>query len=182
LRVEVTGLSEVVQPKEGCAILVKTEKVPHLENIEVRGNVIGLPSEEGEWRYPFSLQIGQVAYGKEHEFRLRIYVPVPCDIISNISGFSIEPGNLSPGPHEIRLLLDPDRLPKDTLISGTISIVTPFLKRQLLVSAHIREALSEHPEPMQGTGQIIWEPQDWATLLLRPGHESSAVSLKALDQ
>lgn len=178
VRVEVTGLNEVTQPEEACAILVKPGKGLHPENVEVRGNVIGLPKEEGEWRYPFSLQIGQLAYGQEHEFALRIYVPVSCSLISNISGFKLEPGKLSPGPNEIRLRLD--RLPKDTLISGTISIVTPLLKRQVVVSAHILEGRSGHATPMKGTGQIIWEPGDWATLILPPEPEPPEVSVKSL--
>jgi parallel beta-helix repeat protein len=158
-KIEVTG-DGGDDPEDGCAILVQAPGGVHLENVEVRGSVIGLPEEEGEWRHPLSLWLGQLPSGKEHECLLRLAVPVPCEIVSHITGLEVVPRRLEPGPREVKLRIE--RLQQDTLLNGTITLTSASLKRSILVSAHV-QATADHSTPTV-SGAVAWEPPDWAAL------------------
>src|SRR5262249_13839385 len=93
-KVEFTGEGDGVDPESECAILVQAQKPPVLENVEVRGTVVGLPAEEGVWRYPLSLHVGHVPHGQPFECVLRLVVPVACKVTSNISGLDVVPHQL----------------------------------------------------------------------------------------
>src|SRR5262245_58218052 len=160
-RIEVTGEGGD-DPEEGCAILVEAPNGLTLENVEVRGSVIGLPEEEGVWRYPSSLALGQLAPGTEYECVLRIAVPVPCRVTSNISGVEVEPRKLAPGAQEVRLRIE--RLPADTLLNGTLSINTAALKRTVFVSGHILPTAAGNATA-PASGSVVWEPPDWAAVV-----------------
>lgn len=154
IRIEVTGKSGTEQPEDGCALLIKSSKSPTFENVEVRGSVIGLHEEEGEWYYPHSLHLGHLSHGAEHTFIIRIAVPVPCQLHSDISGVNIEPRNLDQGSHKIQLHVE--RLPDDTLLNGCIRIISTSLNRTIMVNALI---LNKGVSGDQGNGQLIWEPK-----------------------
>ncbi len=156
LRIEVTG-DKNSNEEENCAILVKSGQSLQFNDVEVRGTVMGLPGEEGEWKYPNFLDLGQLAPRKEHDFILRIIVPVTCKIASDISGIEFEPRHLTPGNNEILLHIDP--LPKDTLINGNIFIVSDNLKRRIILTAHIRSL--PDAELSVGENNIIWQAENW---------------------
>ncbi|MBO1349115.1 MAG: hypothetical protein EBE86_017770 [Hormoscilla sp. GUM202] len=42
----------------------------------LRGTVMGIPAEEGDWNYPQALHLGQLAYGSTHDLLVRIVVPL----------------------------------------------------------------------------------------------------------
>jgi hypothetical protein len=164
LKIEVTGEAEAaLGAEEQCALLVNSGRGVTVENVEVRGLVLGLVEEEGAWRYPQVLHLGQLAPGTEYHFRVRLAVPVSCRLVSNISGLEVQPGELSTGAHEVRLHLE--ALPKDTLIQGSISLSAAFLKRSIVVSAYVP---AREPGPDEEGGPlpdaVVWQPPDWWSL------------------
>lgn len=160
LRVEVTGEHGKIKPEDSCAIWIKPGIKVQLNNIEVRGSVMGILAEEGEWEYPNSLNLGRLAYGQGYELLLRVIVPVDCQIDSKISGLNFQPKHLQAGANEIRI--EVERLPQDTLINGNIFLVSSAVKRRIAFNACI-VSLSEGqvlPPP-----DVIWEAKNWSNIL-----------------
>ncbi|MEI6259733.1 MAG: hypothetical protein WCR46_07505 [Deltaproteobacteria bacterium] len=167
VRIEVTGENGTGMAEEECALQIEPGRGVHLEkDVEVRGTVIGLPQEEGDWRYPHSLHIGYLAYGMDYEFILRILVPVPCQITSNISGLEIKPRSLSSGANEIHIHME--CLPQDTLLYGFLLLTSTFLKRRITFNAHILSKLSAQTASIPVSGFVIWEPENWTSLVAGP--------------
>ena len=163
-RIEVTGSEFSNNSAKNCAIEVKNVNKLQFDNIEVRGIVMGLPSEEGEWKYPNSLYLGKLAPKTEYDFMLRIFVPVQCRVQSNISGLEFSHLNLEPGPNEIQIHLD--QFSNDSLINGDIFLVSPSLKRRIVITAHIISS-SDNQQP-HSQNNVIWEPENWSTLVSVP--------------
>lgn len=160
-RIEVTEVDYATgDPAETCALQVDPGCNLLLENVEVRGNVEGLAAEEGEWRYPYSIKLGDILHGKDHSFQLRLYVPVPCKLSSGVHGIRINPAMLSPGPSEVALIVDSPI--RDALLLGSICIQTAFLKRQITICGHV--VSSAQGGGVRQDGEILWEPDDWNEL------------------
>lgn len=166
VKIEVTGATEAGQSKDGCALWVKPGSNIQFENVEVRGSVIGLWQEEGEWRYPNALLLGPLPFGSEHDLIVRLYVPVPCEIKSNISGVELQPQHLVAGTNEVHLHVE--RLPQDTLLNGSLFITTPQLKRRITVSAHITSTRAKKSKTVKKTARVVWQPADWDALVALP--------------
>src|ERR1700682_421577 len=132
LRIEITGGTGTGRVEDHCALKVSPGCGITLENVEVRGSVIGLWQEEGDWHIPNSLPIGSVPFSSELDLIVRMWVPVPCEISSKISGVLVQPQKLEPGANEITLHIE--RIAKDTLLNGTLTISTPNLKRSIAVN------------------------------------------------
>lgn len=165
LKIEVTDETAGKRPEERSAILSKVSDV-RFENVEVRGAVLGLPNEEGDWHYPISLPLGQLADYSGHEFKIRVVAPVPCRVVSTFSGLKVDPPALRPGPQEVRLYLD--RQPQDAWINAYL-ILTTSLMRRIGISAHI---LSEqNGEAARGRGETIWTPEQGFVPLIKPETE-----------
>lgn len=164
IRIEITG-TEGTGHEDHCALKVQPGCSITLENVEVRGSVIGIPEEEGDWRYPDSLQIGSVPFGTEHDLILRMWVPVPCEISSKISGLEVQPHRLEPGTNEVTLHIE--RIAKDTLLSGALHISTPHLKRSLALNGYVSSSRAKKSKTKK-LPQVIWQPPDWETLLTLP--------------
>ena len=160
LRIEVTGEAKN-SLQEQCAIISEIGQNVQLDNVEVKGLVMGLPNEEGEWQYPQSLHLGQLAYGKEYDLLLRINVPVECKIATSISGLTFEPYQLNLGRNEVRLHLE--KLPEDTLINGAIFLVSNSLKRRITCTAHIRSLNDE--QVVHSQNSVVWEPSNWSSFV-----------------
>ena len=167
LRIEVTGEVSASSPEECSAIIVKSGEDLQLHNVEVRGTVMGIPEQEGDWYYPQALHLGQLVYGSEHDLRVRVIVPVTCQLISRIAGVDVQPNQLAPGANEIRL--EVDRLPQDTLIYGSIFLVSASLKRSITLSGKIQSLQDGSATPVQG--RIVWEPDNWSTLVTGDGKQ-----------
>jgi hypothetical protein len=166
LRIEVTGEIEINNSENNtinCAILVSyhQESNPEIicENIEVRGTVMGISEEEGEWQYPSNLNIGKIAHGQEYNFIWRIIVPVDCKIVSEISGIQFTPRLLTPGKNEVYIHIE--KLPQDTLINGSIYLVSANFKRRISVTAHI---INSHEQDISiSDHHVIWEAESWSS-------------------
>lgn len=182
VRIEVTGENGTGMAEDECALQIEPGRGVLLEkDVEVRGTVIGLPQEEGDWRYPHSLHIGYLAYGIDYEFILRILVPVPCQITSNISGLEIKPRSLSSGANEIHIHME--CLPQDTLLYGFLLLTSTFLKRRITFNAHILSKLSAQKASIPVSGFVVWEPEDWPSLVACPQPQPTPpepISIQAL--
>jgi len=169
LRIEVTGTTQEEGEEDEaaeCALQVRNPGSVRLENVEVRGRVTGLAGEEGGWRYPLSLRLGQLSHGMEHRSILRLKVPVPSTLASRISGLRVAPRQLSPGLNEIELRIE--RMPQDTLIHGRLALETPRVRRSIMVAGQILPAENSsagHPVTLDS---LLWEPPPEAPPLEPP--------------
>jgi molecular chaperone DnaK len=167
LRIEVTGTA-TNRPEDACALLVRAGGL-HLENVESHGTVLGLPGEEGEW-HPRALDLGELEADREHEFLLRLDVPVACRLTSTICGLEVEPGDLLPGVREVRLRVE--RLPADTLLRGNLYLASARLRRRIVVEARVTENGSPGAAA-GGTLPVIWQPTAIPTPVPWPGERTS---------
>jgi hypothetical protein len=167
LRIEVTGELDGGQSEDHCVLRVERGYPPKFENVEVRGSIIGIPEEEGDWRYPRSLQIGSVPFGSETDLIMRLWAPVPCEISSKISGLEIQPHHLEPGTNEVTLHIE--RIAKDTLLNGFLYLTTPNLRRSIAVNGYVSAVKAKKSRSKKLVGPtIVYQPSDWETLLTRP--------------
>src|SRR5262249_4004699 len=91
LRVEITSRDDKLSGDSVCALKIKPGLMVNMNNVAVRGTVLGLPQEEGTWQLPRNVPFGTLAAGMPHEFRLKIIVPVPCTVTSEIDGLKVSP-------------------------------------------------------------------------------------------
>jgi len=162
LRIEYTADGTDEGPNKGLALRVDGAGLS-LDNVTVRGTVIGLPAEEGEWRYPHQLNLGALAAGQAHAVLVRLVVPVPCQLTSEIAGVQLEPRTLAPGAHEVRIRVE--QMMRDTLVSGTIGIKTAFLRREIVLNAHMLTPTEGLPDPARDQDRLVWQPTDWDALV-----------------
>src|SRR5262245_56756974 len=156
LRLEVTG-GQAATPEEAAALWVRIPAGFRLDTVQVRGGIIGLAGEEGGWRYPPAVGLGQLEAGQDYHFKLRLAVPVPCKIVSHIAGLDPSPAELQPGPNEVRLSLE--ELPNDTLLHGRLELKTAALARAIQIFGHVVVPDRASPSP-----EVLWQPADWDTL------------------
>lgn len=167
LRIEYTA----DDPEGGVALLTDAGGLT-LENVVVRGAVVGLKAEEGEWRYPPQLHLGTLAPRMAHTLKVRVAVPVPCQLSCNVSGLRLEPASLTPGMHEVRFHLD-EMMP-ETLVYGTLAIQTAFLRREITVNGRVRAPADGLSPPISERDRVIWTPADWDRLFVEGLRVSSA--------
>lgn len=158
LNIEVTG-ETFANGSEECALCVDSAASVHFENVQVRGQVIGIQGESGEWQYPHSLHLGNLAKEMTHHFRLRIAIPTPCSIESAIYGLHLTPTVLAAGFREIEIKIDPLR--QDTSLYGNLYLNTTLIKRRIHLTAHISAEANHSAIPV--SPRMIWTPPNWPT-------------------
>ena len=151
LNIEVTGES-FNHVEEECAIRVGATTVVHCENVQVRGQVMGIEGEIGVWHYPYSLHLGQLAQHTTQQFVLQIQVPMSCYIESAIAGVHLTPPQLEAGYQQVILTIEP--LADDTSLCGSLYIKTAHLKRRIQLTAHISATVSSKNQSIP----VIWAP------------------------
>ena len=159
LRIEVTADAPPEGSDKDCALIVEAGADVRLENVEVRGAVRGLRTEEGAWQYPYSLNLDSMLPGEKYEFLLRIIVPVQCQISSQVSGIDAVPAILAPGRNEVRLKLS--SLSKDSLVCGSLCLKTALLKRRISVFGRVLAGASDASQATAASGAVLWAPADW---------------------
>ena len=159
LEIEVTGNEKKLSDDEACALAVKPGVQVDLNDIVVRGNVIGVAEEEGIWRYPTrSVRLGTIKPSQPHEFVLRLAVPIPCRLKSEIAGLNITPTSIrNSGVTDLILKVDP--LSPGTRLRGSILMQTAFLTRRIIVGGNVART-PDQKKAVEGTGQVLWEPRD----------------------
>ena len=157
LEIEVTGNEKKLSDDEACALAVKDGFQVALNDVVVRGNVAGVIEEEGIWRYPRSIHFGTVKASQPHEFMLRLAVPIPCRLKSEIAGLNVTPSSIrDSGVTDLTLKLD--ALSPGTRLRGSILMQTAFLTRRIMVGGTV--ARTPGRKAVEGTGQVLWEPED----------------------
>ncbi|QDU93852.1 right-handed parallel beta-helix repeat-containing protein [Lignipirellula cremea] len=159
LNIEVTG-PEDQDGSAACALQVEHGHALALHQVAVRGNVLGLEKEEGEWRYPRSLRLGRLQSGHPHHFTAKLVVPSPCQFESEIAGLTVQPGSTQGGAVKLRLEIDP--LSAGTILRGVITIRTASLTRTIHVNANA--PVHATGAETVGSGQEVYVPADWQTL------------------
>jgi len=89
---------------------------------------------------------------------------------------SIASGSIRGLPDAIALMaID---FPQDTLIYGSIFLVSASLKRSITRSAKIQSLQDGAAAPAQG--RIVWEPDNWSTLAIGYRKEAGIFSQQAI--
>jgi WD40 repeat protein len=135
LNVEVTG-EHPSTPQGSCAIDVRRKDGIRLENVRVKGTVLGLPGEDGDWQYPDLIDLGVLPAGVEQEKFIDISVPVACTLTSLADDVNVEPASLQPGQHRIRVSVN--ALGEGIRVHGWIEISTGALVRRMVVSGRVK--------------------------------------------
>lgn len=134
LNIEVTG-EQFTREIQACALCIQRPQQIQFYNVQVRGQMSGLPGETGRWHYPYSLRLGQLAAEQPHEFSIQMEVPTPCTLASAIAGVRLSPHYLKPGLHTVQLHIEP--IAAGTTLYGNLYLKTTQLKRCIQLSAHI---------------------------------------------
>ena len=120
LNIEVTGLplqldtaprqDAPVDTGRSSAILVWPRRNPTCQNLEIEGEVIGIPDEYGIWHYPrtlhFSNPLGWSQPERPAEV-ITLVVPIACQIVSTRTELQVNPNRLNPGSNQVQLSLQP---------------------------------------------------------------------------
>lgn len=159
LNIEATGPDDQEGPG-ACAINVADQNKVVLKDVAVRGNVIGVAKEEGQWRYPRSIRLGRLQPDQPHNFTAKFVAPAPCEFHSDIAGLSIQPRSSSGGAVKLLLIIDP--LKPGTILRGVIRIKTGSLTRTINVNANAPVHVLGNETV--GSGQDVYAPDDWQTM------------------
>ena len=106
LNVEVTGREADLEGEAACALVVRPGVSVSLEDVTVRGDVIGLDREEGVWRHPRTLSLGTLKAGTAHEFAVMLSIPTRCVVECDIDGLHVQPREIQGEPVKMTLRLD----------------------------------------------------------------------------
>jgi hypothetical protein len=169
VNVEVTSRETNLAGEAACALVVAPNQAITLHNVSVRGNVLGLKREEGQWACPRSLALGSLPANAPHEMKMVLSVPVACTIDSEIDGLHVNPRQVQGDNVEVVLRLDP--LPAGTRIRGLLKLKTAALIRQINVSGSVVAAANA---PSSSTP--LWKP-DGARQSAAPAPASSTASV-----
>lgn len=155
LNIEVTGSEDKLGEDQKCALVARGTGAVKLDQVGVRGDVDGVPGEDRGWKYPRILRLNKLKSGQEHQFRLRLTVPVACRIESAIVGVELSPRDLKPGSNEI--LMKIERLTEGIRLRGTLKLVAGPVNRRIELSGHIT---SQGAGVGSGMGQLLYEAPD----------------------
>lgn len=167
LKVEVTGESSAHGAHQEVAIQVQAKSHLDLDEVDVRGDVIGVPTEAGTWRYPKTLFLGCIPPMQPSEFKIRLVTGGPCKLVSEVSGVELSPSSLPGGPVEVVVRVD--KLRRDTLLLGRVMIKTAFSRRWFMLNGEAAESTKVH-----GNDHIHWQPVDWDTINPKNVNNSNA--------
>ena len=133
------GESDVALKVEGAA--------PTLQNVGVRGRVVGINRESGEWKLPASLDLGAFAPRARNSWIFTIEVPLDCQIKTSVSGLQILPAQVNAGKYEIEIVAQ--NIGPDTFLAGQIEVEHAGIVRPIPLSgrAEIGEAAA-HNKPI----------------------------------
>jgi hypothetical protein len=156
--------------EEECAICISdSSAVTNFDNVLIRGQVIGIKTETGQWQYPHSLHLGWLAQNTAYQFILRIVVPTQCHLESAISGVQLVPTVIKkPGITEVILKIDP--LPDNICLQGSLYLNSYQLKRRIYLTAHISSEKTSNP---QSVPHLLWYPPNELTPLSKPLKKST---------
>ncbi len=129
IQIEVTdgsmgGESDVALKVEGVA--------PTLHNVGVRGRVVGMTQDTGEWKLPAALDLGAFAPRTSNSWKFKIEVPVDCRLKTGISGLQIKPAQIAAGRHDVEIVAQ--NIGPDTFLAGQIEVEHAGIVRPIALS------------------------------------------------
>jgi hypothetical protein len=158
LRIEVTRFDEDMANKpEHVALLVDPGVNVVLEDVIVRGYVVGINGENGVWLVPPSIDLGFFSPRQVNTFALKLYVPVKCQISTSITGLSITPSTLAPGENVV--VFTAKNIYPDTLLLGRCYLHSARIMRPIDITG--RAASDESVLPTDH--RLLWEPSRMPT-------------------
>lgn len=135
LRIEVTGSPT----SEEARIAIKTSDInTKLDNIEVRGSVVGLAQESENWDLPGIISLGEFAANKENTFAVSLQVPSEATLDSKVKDLRISPTHLSIGQNS--LILTTDELRNNTILYGEIMVRSAVSRRIYVTGKALKDA------------------------------------------
>lgn len=136
LRIEVTGTPA---DSEGRIAIKTSDPYTRLENIEVHGDVVGLPQEAKSWELPGIISLGEFAANTENTFTVSLEVSAAAELDSMVKDLRISPTHLTAGRNS--LTLTTDELRNNTILYGEI-MVRSAVSRRIYVTG---KALTDAP-------------------------------------
>lgn len=103
------------------------------KDIDIVGNVSGVPNEDRQWDLPKALSFGEIPAQTISHFIIEIFVPTSVNIKSDITGISISPINLSAGSNKV--IITVDAMKENTYIYGEIIFESIFLRKVYISGA-----------------------------------------------
>lgn len=159
---------------EGCALQVNSGNRPQTLDLRVKGSVIGVPGEEGQWNLPAACEFGIVTStrGLKHRKNFTLNVPAACTLdASEIEGLEVTPSSLAPGANSVQFGIEVD---PGVNIYGFLRICTPLVWRSVPVIGRAagggdRTILTPQPQlstqmPVQPPPQVVSPPRPAAQL------------------
>lgn len=131
INLEVTSRVDKNDKESALALKVKENIRVKLDKVIVKGDVTGVVSENGAWRYPDVLRIWPVKPHETNYFVFEMDVPVSCALETEIEDLRIVNPALAPGLNQV--LIEVSNLKKDTILFGQIGIQSTYLKRMISV-------------------------------------------------
>ena len=151
LRVEVTGTET---GSRGTALLLRHPDTV-LEQVEVRGDVTGLPGESPHWDLPPLLSLGDFAAETENSFSLTLTAPAEAELLCGLGGVSLNPARLAAGTRTV--LLQVDALRDRTVLYGDLFVKTRVLRRICVTGRAMKDAPRRRetaPAPAEAEGPV----------------------------
>lgn len=154
LRIEVT--EEPISPEDFICLVDKAGNTVY-ENIEIIGNVVGVPGEEGTWNIPKVISLNSFPADTEATFNIEVMTPVTVNIDSMVKDVHISPAELTPGKHI--LSLQTSKLKEDTFLYGEILFKSTFTRRSYL-SGRVKSEGTDYKE-----NQLLYEAKETTTII-----------------
>ena len=137
VQIEVTD-GTMGAPDADVALQVEGE-APRLQNVGVRGRVVGVPHEAmGEWRLPDALDLGEFAPRALNSWTFEIAVPVECALKTGVSGLQVKPARVAAGAHQIEIVAQ--NIGPDTFLAGQIEVEHGGIARPIPLSGRAGNA------------------------------------------
>ena len=167
LRIEVT--EEPLRPEDFICLVDKSGHTVY-EKIEIIGNVVGVPGEEGVWNIPKVISLGSFPADTEATFNIEVMTPVNLNIHSMVKDINLSSTQLTPGKHV--LTLQTSKLKEDTFLYGEILFNSTFIRRSYL-SGRVKSEGTNYTY-----NQLIYETKENSNVITPMILDSNITQLK----
>lgn len=127
LRVEIT---ELPLSFDDFVCIRSSSTDTRYKNVEIIGNVVGVPNEENEWYIPKILPLGEFPAESANSFVLEVNVPNSVNLRTTIKDISIFPTKLKPGINKVTI--STEKLKDGTFLYGELLFESVFIRRAYL--------------------------------------------------
>ncbi len=138
LRVEVTESGDQTAIQSEAPDLV-------LENVEVRGDVTGVPGEASHWELPPVIALGDFAAEETNTFALKLHAAGTAELYCGIGGVGVHPARLAEGEQEIGLTAA--GLRDNTVLYGDLEVRTKVTRRIAITGRARKDAPHRQEAP-----------------------------------